>query len=329
MPILDFGTTAYELYGDAVAGVTNVTSSIAPYCSDGFRTGPPSGGAYLEWSSDETEVWLSWHYYSNEASNIDGTFMEFYDENDVPIIRLWKELGNTTGLYFQYWDGTQWVDISTDFGETTNAERRLDFGVVMNGTTGAVYMYKDRALHASQENFDTTNSGSRSFCKKIGIGFNTTANYVYYSGLIAANEVSVNLEYIQTKPGGAGTYSEWDGDYTDVDETGIDYDDFLEAETDGVRSTFTQTALPGNIDEAGWDVKAFGASAQAYNGSVQALPNFQVMVRSATTDVEGTVRSLAVSKQGFKELHNTDPATGTLWTVTDVAAVESGVKLSS
>jgi len=329
MAILDFGTTAYELYGDTVVGVSTVTNNIAEYCSEGFRTSHASLTSNLEWTSDETEVWFTWYYYSNEASAISGTYMQFLDENDNPIIRLWKENGVANGLHFQYWDGSAWNDIAADFNENVDVARRLDFGVVMNGTTGAVYMYKDRGLYASQENFDTTNSAARSFCKKIEIGGNQNSGYVYYSGLVAANENTLNFFYVQTKPAADGNYTDWNGDYTDIDEVGMDDTDVLYAQTNGAQSTFTQTSLDPSFTDTAWDIKALGTSAQVFNGSVRALPNIQMLTRSGTTDATGDLESITVAKKGVKHLFDVDPATGVEWTVTDVAAAETGVKLSS
>lgn len=126
------------------------------------------------------------------------------------------------------------------------------------------------------------------------------------------------------RPDGQGTYTDWDGDYTDVNEEVLDTGDYVNERETVAKETFTleDTGLTDEIINSVtvhiWAARAGGFQRNCY-----------FMLRSGTTEVWVYTPELSSSPMHVSHEWVEDPATDDPWTIAAVNALEAGVCLWS
>jgi hypothetical protein len=130
-------------------------------------------------------------------------------------------------------------------------------------------------------------------------------------------------------PGGAGTTTQWTpsagGNYACVDDvTPNDDTDYVSSSTVGQKDTYVMSNLTGNAAAiAGIQSDLLHRKDDAGSRTVAAV------IRSGGADYDGTAASVLDNYFYASEIRETDPATGTAWTITGVNAMEAGIKVVS
>ncbi|MFC3318586.1 hypothetical protein ACFOHY_17475 [Rhizobium rosettiformans] len=149
------------------------------------------------------------------------------------------------------------------------------------------------------------------------------SNSSYYSGIVVADEPTDYMTVHQTLPTGNGAETAWTGDYTAVDETGVNDTDFIQATAADQVETFTFSQL--GSEWAAYEIKAVTVGMRAVGGV-------------ATPTVEGVARIDGVNYAQAAQLptpatfgavqavFETNPADDSAWTRDVINAAQFGVK---
>lgn len=327
MAILDYATTIVEMHEGTPSGVGDSTTGSTAYTRRSIITYSASPLAYLEWNST-SEIWCSFRMRGN-LDDSTGDMVVVYADNGDAVFRMQKNNNSTSNIDFEWHDGTSWTDFKSSWGDSSYyTVARWDIRIKIDAIDGAIDVYKDGRLDVSIGPVDTTNAGTRSGLTQFRIGSWSGEGWYSLSAIIIADEPTLVMDYVQTWPAGNGTYNEWDGaDYTFID--GVDFDDaeMIESETLDARYTYTLPTVTTDFD-TGHEVAAVCSSARVYKGNVEGK-NFCHMVRSGTSDSYGPTRSVDLIKRPSREIFETDPATGTTWSMAAAKAAEIGFQIKN
>jgi hypothetical protein len=272
------------------------------------------------------------------------------DLNAVKPVRVYNDTGGGYEIYLQFetsgaghvlkcyrQDGTLLATGTTVLA--AGSWYHLEFGFAINNTNGQVDLRINGTSEFAVTSLDTCNTGDAHFTGiELGgssaIGSTLLVDHAYVMDTLGAthNTFKGPRTVRGLRPNGDGNYSQWvpngGGDnYVEVDDTTVDDDSsFVSGATAGVKDTYTMedlSALSGTID--GISVK-FTARLTSSSSSGTVRPLF----RQGTTDDEGSDLTLSSSTYSvFQQIHTTNPDTATAWTVSEINALELGLKLQT
>lgn len=240
------------------------------------------------------------------------------------ILRL-KALNAET--YFQYHNGSAWVDISGILPFSDDTLYQIDIECDVDGSTGSFALYIDGVKNAEL----TGNTDFRSGAQADKILFwnqnhsTSSSQYtVYFTEVIVADEPTVNWRLVTLWPDGNGNHTAWTGDYTDIDEAEYDTADQVDTTTAAQRESFTIRDIPTVF--ADLDVAAVVVAALAKRGTT-GPQDLQIMVRTNSLDFDSSSVGLSnVAYERFQNVWATNPDTSAAWTQAEVNALEIGVE---
>lgn len=309
----DFGTGFFHLFGQTAAEyLSSYAQEAVTLPNDYFIELANWGGL--------SEVWISFSM-RNLTSGSDGDILYVYDENDEVIIR-----GSASGVncVWEYWDGTAYQAITT-FGDVAASAIRQDIRILIDAS-GQIDVYTGGTLQGSYTG-DTTNGGARTGSNYF-MGSSNNAGTTTMSGFFVADEETLKIEYIQSKPESAGTYLETDGGtFESLNGTGIDDRDFVYSNTTTDRATFNQGTITSDFGDFS-QVVALGISARAYTTS-STVDGLKTYIRSGSTDDSGNLERMQDTPESIKQLYHVNPDTGFDWTVIDAASAEIGFQFDN
>jgi len=320
MAILAHLNSVYEiLEGESIdwpggAVATTTSGDLNPYSEEGIQlrnwTTP-----VVPFYSNASDIWIAFHY----KRAVLGSDSDFYfrDESGTNIYRL-TMVNQSTTTYFQIWDGSTWTTLATFSIGTTVA--RYDVHIVRAQSGGVVEIYRDGLLIDSYTG-DTQRISGSDFMSSFYISHERDA---YLSGFFIADEDTRAMEYVELRPGGYGTYIEWDGSHTDVDGYGLDDSNYIQTYNNAKKMTFVLDTITTDFD-ANYDVVAVGVTCRATKGT-DATEGLKLMVKSATGEAQGSLETLSTGKLPYRALFTTNPDTAAAWTVAEVKNAEIGVE---
>lgn len=232
-------------------------------------------------------------------------------------------------IKMQRWNGSAWSDIA---GTTVPIMRdfryTIDLYVNMHATTGSAKLFLNGFLMFHVTNVNT--SGTTTTCDNVILGgFRTSNTLTYWSEIIVSDEMTVGHRVTTLHPSAAGTYTEWTGAYTAVDEFDYSTADSVSTNATAQRFTFnldnTTTANQGSRK-----VVAVITACRMLLEAASTPTNFEFMVRTGATDyTSGNVGTgLTTSDKAFQYAWYVSPNTSAAWTFTNIDALEAGVKSS-
>jgi len=327
MAILTFGTSIADFYTGSQSGISATASGIGTYVNEGARIGAVTSDIIPFTSS--TEIWFSAYMY-REGQRVDGNFVRFLDENDQEIFYINAPVDNDI-FYFRSYDGASTTDLVTDStGFPWEQTVRFDIRIVLDAVSGVVEAYANGVLLGSAFSGNTNPRGSTGISGIQIRGDDYIGDQLRISAVMVADEPTLNIDYVQTKPTSAGNYTAWTGAYTDVDENGYTDSDYVVSyDTAGESITFGKASIPAAFNDTDHDVVAVGVSTRAWKSVDTTNWNLETLVRSGTTDGAGTSNALALTKQPYRHIYATDPNTASAWTVTNADAAEIGLRSST
>ena len=318
--------------GDPVdtSSYTPITNAawLAPYVTEGIGLNNltfPNGGPPIELGSTVSDFWFSTYFYTNDGGWVSSNVVRL----EGPTSELVRLYSNTSeNLQFEYWNGSAWTLIVT---VTTAASTRFRIDIHANiaDSGGVLEVFKDGISQGSLtgDTKFTADTGVSQF--RLGaVSPNTgTTTPTGFSAVIAADEDTRSMVVSQTALDSNGTHTAWTGDYTAVDEAGIDDLDYISSTAAGD----TETYGFGNLDatfNTGYDVLAVSVNARAKKTGAGA-GFIKPCVYSGTTLGEGTSSALDIVYEPHSHIFAVDPDTATAWTISGVNAAQVGVKSSA
>lgn len=215
-----------------------------------------------------------------------------------------------------------WADVANGAFIVPAVLVRLDVYLKIHATEGVFRLYVDGAICIDYTG-DTT-AYRTNFVNRIGFGStSTTSNGGVHSAAIIADIDTRPLTFHQRLPTGNGAETDWTGDYTSVDETGLNDADFIKATALDDVETFTFPDLP--VYAATQLLETLVISGRARNsGDIQEIKG---IARVGSTNYEAPAvfdSSPTFLMQQWQLPLN--PANGQPWTGADIDAAEFGVK---
>lgn len=244
----DYGT--FRKFGNVIAagGPNPFTNFFNPTYSDHRVTvGDNAGIAWADFtkadgSADTVVVgetlWVR-AGIANTSPGAVGTMMEVVSADDTPRVAL-RTTGNSSFLCLSYWDGTVWNQIGQSFFVTQSGNCNYFDIMITLGNPHTVKCFADNMEVASGTYTDLTFTEASAI--KFPFVFNSFPSISEVMATVGI--VTVNGHVFTSRPNAAGTYSDWTGSYTDVNETFTNDANMISTVSDGQRSTFNYANLP-------------------------------------------------------------------------------------
>lgn len=230
----------------------------------------------------------------------------------------------------------------TQLGSTVSAGtipegvwKYIELKVTLNDSTGTVEVRVDGnttpVLNLSSQ--DTKNAGTKTVFDTIQLSFGVAAPA--FDDIYVTNGAgSVNTGFlgdikIETLfANGAGTTTgltpSTGSNFQTVDETPPNTTDYSGSATNDLYDTYAF----GNLATSAGTIFAVNIYAYAAKSDAGAKGG-AIMIRSGGTDYEKTDNALATGFQYYNDIVETDPATSTAWTISNVNAAEFGWKVKA
>jgi hypothetical protein len=225
--------------------------------------------------------------------------------------------------------GWIYIELKATIHDTTGV-----YEVRFNGSATAVLSGTGANTRSTAN--DTANSVT--FHGRPGSGTGGPSTSTLYDDIyIADTSGSLNNDFLGDvrvdayRPNANGTSSQLtgsDGNSTDnyllVDETTVNDDtDYVESSTAGHKDLYGFPALAYTAASIlGVQINAMARKDDSGTRSLTPV------TRSGSTDYDGTSQSLATSYLDYREIRETDPATSSAWTQSNLEAAEFGVKVA-
>ena len=327
MAILWAGTSIADLAIPGSGVATTTAGQIGANLSEGINV---NGGniAYTPDFEPEPSLFLTTTYYqAGTNSNNLGQYLEMVTLRDInfnTVLRLAVKHVSTSEYWFswQKWNGTAWdivveaPSVTLSAGGTT---KRLDIETVIHASTGKIVMYLDGTKIIDFEG-NTVPVGAGT---PVRLGLSRYQTNTVYSAIMVSDESTLPLLMYQRLPTGNGAETDWAGDYTAVDETGVNDADFITSSVVGDEESFTFPALPANLNSKKLHTLVLSGRARGSGtpGEVKGLS------RVGSTNYEATgawpTSPIYAPQQWYFDVN---PATGLQWTGTEVNGAQFGVK---
>lgn len=241
------------------------------------------------------------------------------------------QVGSAGGRMRLYrWNGSSWDIVGTAkdyfYFLPTGAMTNLVIHVSMHATTGTFRVFMNDALV-----MDVTGNitGPGTACDNVVLGGLRTDNaQAYWSQLAMADFCLVGSNVANYSPTAAGTYTEWTGAYTDLDEADHSLTDDVDTNTAAQRFTYNFSDTSVGQQAGSRVIRAFGINARVELDSGSTPTAIRHMLRTASTDYESGDLALTADDvdRSVVNVWETNPNTTVLWTFSDIDGLEAGHK---
>jgi len=274
---------------------------------------------------------MGFAFWPNSNGDANAYFAEFF-ESDATHLSLGFNASNQIFVKRGGWNGTV---LGTASGALPVAAwSYVEVKMTIHDTAGAVEVRVNGVPVLLLADVDTRQGGSLGKITNVRIGGNLFSYSAGYDDLYVCdtsgahnNDFLGDVRIDVLVPNGLGTYQDWTPSTgTDhaalVDETTPNTTDYLTGVTPGAKETLTLGDLPAPGSVAAVQVCNYLAKADAGAAKTRNL------IRSGTTDACGPEAALSTSYVYSLSVHETDPATGSVWSTAAVNALEVGVEVT-
>jgi hypothetical protein len=333
MAILGFGTSLAELTPEGVYSssyFSSTTLTKGPYVAEGIQLSPSAPqpgelGALVLPFTAAADFWVSYYGMQNNplVGTGDGTIMEIRG-NDKELFR-WKGLDGSYGIEYHNDASYQLSGTRTqDF--PISVAVRYDFHVVIHDTVGTLTMHINGAeVTVATFSGDTLLRGE-SVADTVMFGSDLVpAALNRISAVFVSDTDSRLIHYDQKALDGAGAETDWSGAYTDIDEQGIDFTDFIQGAANADKATYTFAALDTTFNDAAYTPIGLGVSARGVKGATGPA-NLQLAARENITNGFSGNKALGDIWSMHQHMFTQNPDTAAAWTFAELDAAQVGVQ---
>lgn len=200
----------------------------------------------------QTEVWVSFNVKS-ASTNISNLSTDFFASIDnvqtgTTIMGLSTNTQNVVNLRYRLTNGDYELltpNVSMDWSRIS----RVDLHCKIHATEGRFAFYIDGRL-ACEFVGDTTISGTsvNAFNMRRTNTTSSSSSYnIRFSSIIIATEDTRHMVVIQRLPTANGTFTDWDGSWSNVGGTGINYSSAIDYFAPGDRMSFKSKKLSTSL----------------------------------------------------------------------------------
>lgn len=214
----------------------------------------------------------------------------------------------------------------------TNAWTYVEVKAILHDSTGSVVVKINNSTVLNLTGQDTKNGGTKTVFD--GIYFNSQLNNTYFDDIYVCNGAgSTNNDFLgdvriaTIYPNGNGTTKQLTGTgdatntWNNVDDAQPNITDYNETTAADQYDTYALENLPAGAATV-YGVNVFLYALKTDSG----LQSIAPMLRSGSTDYEGTAQPLSTSYNYYNQIYETDPNTSSQWTVSNVNSLEAGLK---
>jgi energy-converting hydrogenase Eha subunit E len=277
----------------------------------------------MNFPANITTGWIHMYIYQEAIGDVVTDFIQIKTKAGLPAFRIGID---ATGLWSIYkYSGAAWTSAlgTTVAPVAINSLATIDILLTV-GVSGTFKIFKDGVAvitFIGDTTIDNTNFG-RLHIK----GQPTSTKAINVSQVVIADESTLGFKLITQTPTSAGATSGWTGDYTMIDDTTYDINDFIETNVTNAISTFGTSNI--NAAYSTYNVKAVTVAMQSSNDAGSAVSDLQAAVRVGASNFFSA--NLGLTKDGsnypVQGTFNLNPATAAVWTQAEVNAAEAGVK---
>lgn len=276
------------------------------------------------WSAAVSDFWFHTVFYSSgqAVGSTSQPVFTFYDSTTGnPQLRL-IHTGTAAVMQFQYYNGS-WNNVGSTFTIAATTRYRLDIHVVFHATTGSIDLYLDEGLVLAYSGA-LTSSNDRVDYVTLQSSFNSSAADKYWSELVVADYDTRGWNVVTMYPTADGAVTTWSGDYTAIDEAVPDANDLVA--TNGVNDieTYVVSNVPTGPDAQ--DLLTFALFVTGNIDDSGTPTDIQPVLRIGGTNYAGSSLGFGDGVETKVATYSTDPSTGVGWGLTNLNALEFGVK---
>jgi len=192
--------------------------------------------------------------------------------------------------------------------------------------TMTVYFYRNAQLRLTVSNTDPTGWDAPA---QILLSFaSTDADYddVFVQDVIVTNDVpTVGMELAVLVPSAVGNYSDFNNDYTNLDDVGYDASTVISTSTVDDRESWVFGTPAFDLGDKVIYGVVLDTIAQTDLATI--IADFQPFLRISATDYPtANLGANNIAPDSFVSIYTINPATAAPWTETDLAGLEAGIR---
>jgi hypothetical protein len=279
-----------------------------------------------------TDVWVHYVLYRANASGeriiwqlADGT------NGDTNGCFRMRQTDATT-MVLQYYTGGAWTDVGTITGCQADTLETYDVHINIGATETQYRVWRggSSVLNTSTNNSDEFSNVDRlHLADPSSSSPNTSsAQDTRISQVCVADEATVNWKVATLFPNADGTYSDWTGNYSNIDEFDYnpDTNDALKVTDANRKSTFDLSDVDASLSS--YTVKDVWVGAHIQNNAASTVTDMQFVLRTNGSDFNSSNVGITKDGQVYRKGYNwaVNPDTGQPWTIAELNALEIGIQ---
>ena len=236
--------------------------------------------------------------------------------NGVPATAVEVQWEKTT-------NGTTWTAVGSAFNLIAAAFYTIDLSVTL-GVSGSLKCWLSAAPVVDFTGDVSTQTNTATFAR---LGAHTTGVVTYWTQVILADEPTIGMRLQTLAPNSSGTYLDWLGAYTTIDEADYSESDSMSTNVSGRRTSWniantSASLLNNNV------IKALCQSMRGLNQIGSNPPDINFFLRTNSTDYNsgGLGWTTDGVRRSSHRVLTTSPNTGVAWTASNIDAVQLGVR---
>lgn len=317
-----------EWAADYNAGVITSPKRNGSYAMD-----VGGGTAYTAGMGNKQTLIAGGAFYSSTGPPGANYYILTFQDGNASSVQLYLRANNDWSVSVVRGDGTVLGTSVAGVLPGTGIWYYVEFKAKIDNATGTYEVRINGVSKLSGSGADTQNSAN-AYATQIGFGSSSGLRcddvYVCDDSGAANNDFLGDCKVEGLLPSGAGTYAEWTpsagSNYQNVDDVGPHDGDstYNSSSTANQRDLFAM----GNLATSSGTVKGvkFVAVVRKDDAGSRSVA---LMSKSGTTETLETTQSCNDSYTIITALRETDPNTSAAWTISNVNALEAGIKLIS
>lgn len=270
-----------------------------------------------------TEFWFHANVY---AANLSGSgtiawCAKSRANSDIDQFRL-VYTGTGSTVQFQRNNSGSFVSLGSSFSFASATVNTIDIYCKIDGSAGVFQFYLNGSLVASFSG--AALATQHNVVDSFGLSSFSNGASTYWSECVVADESTIGWRVKSIFPNGAGNQNDFSSTFAAVDEQALDLADFAGSNTVNHISLYGMSNV--NAADFNRQVKAVVVTATILKSSDSTPTDAQIAIRSGGTNAFSSSLGLAVGRNDPQVIYSTNPVTSSAWTVSDVDAVEVGLK---
>ncbi len=278
-------------------------------------------------SSAQTELWIHFRYaFETDTTLADDEILTIEDSATGDIF---ARLGSiNSDLRMQYFNGATFTTISTSGNLAANTTYTIDIRILLSDTVGVIEWFID-GVSQGIFNGDTIQTATATTIDRLVwrtyLHTGGSTQEVNYSEWIVTNsEATTGWRVATLLPTADGNDTAWTGTFADIDDVGTNDDaNFITTDTNNNVQNHVMSDLRATAQN--FDIMAVIVNHRSRRGAT-GIQQVQAHVRVNVTNYFGATINPGTAFVPLQEIWANSPDTASAWTVSEVNALQAGVR---